>query len=260
MKEENQKKNVETKEKKTTTKKVVKKDTSKAKKEAPAKKTTPKKTTTAKKKSTPKKETVSEIKKEETKKILERMEIPEIAKEEIKEEKIEKFNPQEEKTIFILRIIAIILAAVLVIVAGVKVFMEAKDNNYSDYWKNKSYLIEKNLAQKTVCNDLESIVNGKEKIVLVTNFTEEEFELEKQIAKLIKEYKLEDKFYVYALEESCKSSALENLQLEKFEQIPAIYYYRNGLLNYKVEREDQKMIEAADFQKLLDIYEFEKGE
>jgi len=164
----------------------------------------------------------------------------------------------EERTIYVLRIISIILATILIIVAGVKLFFSMKETKYSDEWLNKSYLVEKGITEKVTCNELSQKITGDHKFIFITNYSEEEFELEKDLSKILKEYHLEDKFYVYQVDESCRASALNSLQVTEFSKVPTIYYYRNGLLNYKVEREDSKMMEAADFVQLLDIYEFKK--
>ncbi len=263
MKEENKKKSVSKVTKKSTTA-SKKTETSKAKGiKDESKKTSPKKKSPAKKTTSKTQESIIEEKNLETKKVLEKMEIPGLIKEEeivLKTPNKNQFTKGQENTIFALRIVTVVLATVLILVTSVKMFIEVRDNNYSERWVNKSYLTEKNYAQSLTCEDLANIVNGEDKFVFVTNFSEEEFELEKDLAKLIKEYHLENKFYVYNLESSCTVKATLDLQVENFAKIPTIYYYRNGLLNYKVEREDQKMIESADFQKLLDIYGFKKGE
>ena len=44
---------------------------------------------------------------------------------------------------------------------------------------------------------------------------------------------------------------------DKITKIPTILYYEGGSLKEVVTRADDNVIKAADFQKILDIYEFE---
>ncbi len=224
-----------------------------------------KKTTASKRTSTVKKNTSSKVNHDK-----------EVVAEKIIETKVEtapkvdKKSEKEETTIFVLRVVSIILAAILVVVAGVKMFIQVRENNYSSYWENKSYLVENKLAKQISCEDISNVIQQGNKFVLVTYFgnadmseeetkiIEEEFELEKSLAKLIKQNKLEQDFYVYPLIDNCRPIALQNLQVSDLDNAPIILYYRDGKLEYKVEREDELMIHESDFVKLLDIYEITK--
>ena len=44
---------------------------------------------------------------------------------------------------------------------------------------------------------------------------------------------------------------------DKISTVPIILYYKNGELVNTVTRDDDNIINAGDFQKLLDIYEYE---
>ena len=44
----------------------------------------------------------------------------------------------------------------------------------------------------------------------------------------------------------------------KFKNVPVVAYYERGTLVDVAQREDVKILEAADFVKLLDMYEFRK--
>ena len=83
--------------------------------------------------------------------------------------------------------------------------------------------------------------------------------------KIIEEYHLKDQFYYVDLsrEESqtnCSSDCAINQELgtNLVHNLPAIVYYKNNVVVDVAQREDQKVLEAADFVKLLDMYEFKK--
>ena len=92
--------------------------------------------------------------------------------------------------------------------------------------------------------------------------------MEKDLKKLIKEYKLQDKFY-YINIDSIKSSdnkislvnELLGLDDIKVEKVPTIIYVNKDnkvLRNNIITRKDDSLMEVGDFQKLLDINEISK--
>ena len=159
-----------------------------------------------------------------------------------------------------LKTIIMVVVSFLVLALGVVIaFKQAEESgaSYSDKWKDKSYLVEKEYAASLICSQIPNAILGDQAFILVTSFSEEEFHLEKDLARLIRENHIED-FYVYPLVDNCGpisnagSVAGQNLLLtEGLEHVPAILYYRDGKLEEIVEREDEKMLEVGDFQKLL---------
>lgn len=259
--------------------KEMKKESSKKKSSTTSRKTTTKKTTTPKKKvsttsskktSTTKKATSSKkpeaqksVEKEPIeKKVLEKVEVPKHIEivEEKKEEKTEKKESlYQDQTIRMLSIVVVILAFVLAAVTYFKFFHEVENISYSDEWKGKSYLVSKNVVHQVSLGEILNVVNKSDTFIFVTTLdNEEEFELEKDLRKIVLDYHLESKFFVYPLEEATKNKALENLQVMDSVKVPTILFYRDGKLIDRVEREDAKMIEAADFVHLLDIFEYKK--
>ena len=92
--------------------------------------------------------------------------------------------------------------------------------------------------------------------------------MEKDLKKLIKEYKLQDKFY-YINIDSIKSgdnkislvNELLGLDDIKVEKVPTIIYVNKDnkvLRNNIITRKDDSLMEVGDFQKLLDINEISK--
>ena len=279
MKEEKELKVKKTPTKKTTAKKTVTKKSTVAKKETEAKPkkvatSTAKKTTTAKKATTPKKETVKkEVKKEVEKQeqIIEKepvevkVEKSEVkTSPEIKEVKHEKIGISFDNPISIL---GIILACILIIVLSIQFYMKMRSEIYSSYFIDKSYLVEHNLANQVNCDALGEALKGKNSFILLTNYSEQAFDLEKDISDLIKKNQLEDYFHVYPLIDNCgpisdkNSVAGLNLNLPfGIDKTPSILYYQDGKLMDVIKREDSQMLSKADFQQFLDIYELNKEE
>jgi len=246
--------------KKSTTKKSTTKKGATAKTKATAsKKTTTKKVTSSKpvKKSEP-------VVEKEKKKVIEKVEISKPvevveAKEEVKEVSLKKKSSYNDSTIRMLSIVAIVLAFVLVAVASFKFFHQMENVKYSEEWVGKSYLVSKNVVHQISLGEILNVVNNEDTFIFVTTLeNEEEFELEKDLKKIVLDYQLESRFFVYPIEEANKVKAFENLQIASDVKVPTILYYQNGNLVDSVQREDQKMMEAADFVHLLDIYEFKK--
>ena len=251
------KKSTATTTKKTTTKKVT------------TKKATPKKTTSSKKnsktteakpkKSAPPKarEEVKAVKKEELKKSVE--------PEKVIDESI-RTDIKKDQIIFALEVIATILATIIVLLVAVKTFKQIdfikEDRMYKNNLYSESYLVNKGDSLKVSCDELDKAIMGEKSFIYVTNLgTKEEYKLEKTLDKIIKDYKLQDNFYIYELNDNCRSTALSSLQLTSdFKKVPMILFYRDGVLQEQIVRDDNEMLSDADLVKTLDIYEIKKGE
>lgn len=240
----NSSKSKTTKNTKSTTKKT---GTSSAKKSS-AKKTTPKKVSDVKK---------PQIKKEPVKKT-------EIVEEVKKVEKTiqKKAEYQPITSINFMTVIAVLLGVVLVVLVLAKMYGGVKEIDYSE-----SFLIKNNIISAVNCSDIPNAITGEQSFIYLTKLgSEEEYKLEKKLANIIKDYNLEEDFYIYHDEEnncglvSAPESTLgTNLKLENgLEETPVILYYRDGVLTEVVKREDRAMINDGDFIKLLDMYEIKK--
>ena len=184
-----------------------------------------------------------------------------IIKEETKNEEIKNEVPKKEvlKNEFVIdnKMIAIIVLALLIASIGIaKISGVLDDKDYS-----QSYLLKHKIVTNKIEDvDINNISLNKDVFILVTSLkNEEEYNLEKNLKKVIKDNGIKDNFYVYIYDD-------ENTDLNKVFNIsgdikvPTILYYKNGEFVDMVKREDQQMIEAADFAKLLDIYELSKEE
>ena len=223
------------------------------------KKTTTKKTSTSKKSTGTKKTTTKTATKANVKtsaKTTKPVEEKVIIKEETKNE-VPKKEVLKNEFVIDNKMIAIIVLALLIASIGIaKISGVLDDKDYS-----QSYLLKHKIVTNKIEDvDINNISLNKDVFVLVTSLkNEEEYNLEKNLKKVIKDNGIKDNFYVYIYDD-------ENTDLNKVFNIsgdikvPTILYYKNGEFVDMVKREDQQMIEAADFAKLLDIYELSKEE
>ena len=215
-----------------------------------------KKTSSTAKKTTTKKKTTNgtTVKKTTTTKKVEPKKEEPIIKDEkvIKEEK--KIN--EPKLDY--KMILIIVLALLIMVIGIaKIGGVFESKDYS-----KSYLLKTTKEIKK--EDISNTLLNKEVFIFITKlnqdeeYNEKEYNLEKDLKKVIKDNDLKDNFYVYLEDEN--TNLRELFGIEEDTKTPTVLYFKNGSLIDKVERLDEKMMEAADFVKLLDMYELSKEE
>ena len=281
MNEETKKITKSTNEKKTQPKKSgqTKKSTATTTKKATAKKATTKKATA--KKATAKK-TTSSKKNSKTTEAKPRKSVPPKKSEEVKEVKKEELKKsvepekvidesttidmKKDQIIFTLEVIATILATIIVLLVAVKTFKQMdfikEDRMYKNNLYSESYLVNKGDSLKVSCDELNKAIMGEKSFIYVTNLgTKEEYKLEKKLDKIIKDYKLQDNFYLYELNDNCRSTALSSLQLTSdFQKVPMILFYQDGVLQEQIVRDDNEMLSDADLVKTLDIYEIKKGE
>lgn len=265
---------MEEEKKKTTPRKTTSKKSTTKKNTSTAKKTTVKKTTntgtkkksttTSTKKSTAAKKTTAPKKKVEVTKEVEEIKEPKIEMEKkavVTPVKTTMSNPQVITT---LQIVAIILMVILVIAATAKIFYDYQESSFERNGYQDSYLVNKNIVSTTQCGEIANAINKDQAFIYIPELgTEEEFELEKKLSKVIKDYHLEDDFYVLSDEAhncgeiSDSASVISgDLQLTSgITKTPVILFYRNGKLTEIIEREDEAMLTDGDLVKVLDIYE-----
>ncbi len=276
MNEETKKITKSTNEKKTQPKKSgqTKKSTATTTKKATTKKATTKKATTRKTTSSKKNSKTTEVKPRKSAPPKAREEVKEVKKEELKKsvepEKVidesTTTDMKKDQIIFALEVIATILATIIVLLVAVKTFKQMdfikEDRMYKNNLYSESYLVNKGDSLKVSCDELDKAIMGEKSFIYVTNLgTKEEYKLEKKLDKIIKDYKLQDNFYLYELNDNCRSTALSSLQLTSdFKKVPMILFYRDGVLQEQIVRDDNEMLSDADLVKILDIYEIKKGE
>ena len=137
---------------------------------------------------------------------------------------------------------------------------------YEENKVNESYLMKESIISKEI-NDLSEIEDvfsevADEYYVYVSYTGDEEiYNMEKDLAKVIKKYDIAEDFYylnVTNIKDKEKyidevNSALK-LKDNKIVQVPTIIYFKDGevLKNGIITRKDNKMMTANDFKILLD--------
>lgn len=95
-------------------------------------------------------------------------------------------------------------------------------------------------------------------LISYTN-NEDTYNLEVGLKTIIDKYKLNDKFYYLNVEDIMDEDNYINrinnaFNTDIIKSVPIILYYKDGKIIDSVKRLDNNIINASDFQKLLDIY------
>ena len=185
---------------------------------------------------------------------------------EIQKTKEEKKQVAEAKHRISQRNIYIIIGIVIVLaVVGFYFFRLQQAGNEEKL--NCSYLISSGTVSLEIKNldEVSQILleSPTEYFVLITyTGNEDTYNLEEGIKTIIDDYKLSDSFYYLNIESIMDSdNYLTRLNsafnTDKITTVPIILYFKDGELIDTVTRDDANIINAGDFQKLLDIYEYE---
>ena len=140
--------------------------------------------------------------------------------------------------------------------------------NYQEKLYDEGYFIHKKIdVKKTTLNELNQVIaNSSSPLFLFFNYRgiEETYELEKEMHQIMNDYHLQNNFYYIDLtdmqkeEKDMADEINQVLGIHSLLHTPAVFYYNNGNLVTIAQREDKKILEAADFVKVLDMYEFKK--
>ena len=175
--------------------------------------------------------------------------------------KNERFIPIKNYVISVV----IILAAILLTFYGFEWYKVIKENKVST-----SYLIKEKVISQEIqdLDEIESIFSEVPKTYYVyVSYTGDEniYNMEKSLAKIINNYSLNDNFYylnVTSIKDEedyiSKINYALNLTEIKITQVPTIIYYNDGEAVYIIQKDKDIMMQAGDFQKLLDINDIEK--
>lgn len=164
-------------------------------------------------------------------------------------------------------IIVVILGLFTISWLGFNLGQEVKDKML-----RTSYLVKKRLIKEEY--DLQGDLTNLKKLsgdyyIYISNGGDEKiYDMEKNLAKIIKEYDLKDKIYylnIDSVKTEYSNVKLINELLElddiKVEKVPTIIYVNKDgkiLRNNIITRIDDSLMEAGDFQKLLDINDIKK--
>lgn len=147
---------------------------------------------------------------------------------------------------------------------------------YNVYKENKvsiSYLMKNKILSKEI-NDLNEVNDvfseAPDSYFIYVSYTGDEniYEMEKDLSDLIIEYKLEDSMYFLNVtsikdEKDYLDKVNKALSLKgdsKIKQVPTILYFKDGTVTTSgtIKKEDNNLIDAGDFQKLLDVNNISK--
>ncbi len=163
-------------------------------------------------------------------------------------------------------IAAIIVVWILILLAvGFQLYGKYQEKLYDEGYFNHEKIDIKTLSLE----DLHSEINGTSTDTMFILFNqigeEENYILEKDLYQIMQDYNIQDNFYYVDVTNeygkyNCSMDCVLNQLLETsmISNVPAIVYVEDHRIIDVAQREDQKVLEAADFVKLLDIYEFEK--
>lgn len=243
--------------KKTSINKTVPKKTE-VKQKTETKKTVAKKPT-VKKTVTPKKEVAPVI---ELEKILVPEEvIAEVDSEIVSEKKIEEPKKVSAKNYIVAGIVVLVILVLSYV--GYLVYQRVQEKLYDEgyFYHEKTDI--KEIFYDDLSNEISKMTNPA--FILVNGIGEKEnYDLEKELDKIVNDYHLKSNFYYINFskqnrEKSAIASELNQMfETTKIKTVPTIIYLKDGKVLDIVNRDDNQVLEAADFVKLLDIYEIKK--
>lgn len=154
---------------------------------------------------------------------------------------------------------------VVLILLGFYIYQWQKVKNQEKYMN--SYLLDSGTVSLEIKNldEVSQILteSPNEYFVLITYTGDKEtYELEEDIKNIIDDYKLSDSFYYLNIKNLLKEDNYLNrlnnaFNTDKITAVPIILYYKDDVLIDTVSRVDDNIINAGDFQRILDIYEYE---
>lgn len=158
----------------------------------------------------------------------------------------------------------IVIIAILLIGFS-ELYPRLKSSNLS-----KSYLISHKVISKTLTlDDAASTLANENNYFIYISYTgsEDIYNLEKKLKPIINDYHLNDSFYYLDItnikndyDYISKVNKALNYDDNALTKLPTIIYVKNHevIRSNIITREDNQLISAADFQKLLDINGFKK--
>ncbi len=164
-------------------------------------------------------------------------------------------------------IIAIVLVIAIILITW---WAFAWYNVYKESKVSESYLVKQKIISQEI-DDLSEIKDVLSEpfsnyfIYISYTGSEDIYNMEKDLKTIIVDYKLSDKFYYLNVtkikdEKNVIDQINEALGLEgkEVKQIPTIVYVKEGNIVDVITREDEHIMNAGDFEKLLEINKIEK--
>ena len=170
--------------------------------------------------------------------------------------KSERFIPIKNYIISI----GIVIAAVLLTIYGFAWYNVLKEGKVSQSYLVKSKVISSEIQSLDEVEAIFAEVPDEYFIYISYTGSEEIYNMEKDLKKVINKYELNDKFYYLNVSDIKEKKNYidkinKSLKLEEeIKQVPTIVYIREGKVVDIIERSDDNMMNVGDFQKLLDIF------
>ena len=184
----------------------------------------------------------------------------------VKKTETEIKEVKETKNIFTSKNFLIIIGILLILILVIFYIYRVNKVNTSEKY-NTSYLVSTGTVSLEIKNldEVSQILKESptEYFILITyTGNKDTYNLETGLKTIIDKYKLNDSFYYInikdILNEDNYLTRLNNaFETDKITKVPTILYYKDGKIKSLVHRDDNNIINASDFQKLLDIYEYQ---
>ncbi len=159
-----------------------------------------------------------------------------------------------------------VLAAVIVVVMilltlyGFEWYKVLKENKVSNSYLIKEKIISNEIKGLNEVNDVFSEAPAKYYLYISYTGSEEIYNMEKDLKKVINEYELNDSMYFLNVTDIKdeknyieKINEALNLEDQKVKNVPTIIYFDEGKVVDIVERLDNNIMNVGDFEKLLEI-------
>lgn len=164
-----------------------------------------------------------------------------------------------------------VLAAVIVVVIvlltwyGFSWYNVIQENKVSKSYLVKEKVISNEIKSLKEVNDIFSEAPSSYYIYISYTGSEEVYNMEKDLKKIISEYNLNNSIYYLNVtsikdEDDYINQINKALSLAevKVTNVPTIIYYKEGKAVDIISREDDNIMNVGDFQKLLDVNNIEK--
>ncbi len=164
-------------------------------------------------------------------------------------------------------IIAVVLVIVIVLITwwGFAWYNVYKESKVSESYLVKQKIISQEIDDLNEVKDVFSEPFSNYFIYISYTGSEEVYNMEKELKSIIVDYKLSDKFYYLnvtdikddkdVIDKINDSLGLEGKEITK---IPTIIYVKEGNVVDVITRDDDHLMNAGDFEKLLEINKIEK--
>lgn len=159
-------------------------------------------------------------------------------------------------------VLAVVVVAVIILLTwyGFAWYNVLKENKVSTSYLVKDKVISNEIKSLEEVSDVFSEAPDTYYIYVSYTGSEEIYNMEKDLKKIINDYSLNDMmYYLNVTDIKEEKNYIENinkalkLENKKISDVPTIIYYTDGEVVDIVERSDDNIMNVGDFQKLLDV-------